>query len=491
MMKIERIERVCFASLILILFIPCIKAQIAFKPPSIPMWDTWIFEEEGVYHLFYLSKGDIGRAESVDMIHWSALPSIKIESEKGDWDEGGVRKTGCTVKVGDDYYITYGSNNPGTVVGLLISRDLKTWKRYEKNPVIFPEAPYKSETSDFRDLVTFYDTDQNVWDGYMFGIHGKTNRPSIVHLTSKNYKKWKFHEPAFISEDYTRENDGFVFLEVPDYFQMGDKHYLIFSSVRSRKEFTSGRRDASGTWYIVADKKEGPYSVPEEPLLLGYGHGRGDTYVGHTVTYKAQRLLYHQTWGDWGKICLGSPKLVHQNVDGTLELRFWKDLEKLQSKLLYEKQEIICKVSGEELRKWKQIQDLNAQDLVISCKVNLDKTSKAGIAWHVEGERAQGISFYPDENKLTIGEIQHITEHRANTIKNYVFDDFTKENLLEGDFDLRIMSREHMVEVYINDRLIFATSMLGLPQEGGIAWWSEEGEMSIKDLSVFEMEAIQ
>ena len=484
---------VCIALLVLFLCMQRITAQIAFIPPSIPMWDTWIFEEEGVYNLFYLSGGNIGRAKSFDMIHWSALPSIKIDSKKGDWDEGGARMTGCTVKLGNNYYITYGAslNNPGTNVGLLISKDMETWKRYEKNPIVSPQTPYKSDTDHFRDLVSFYDTDKNVWDGYMFGLHKETNRPSIAHLTSKNYKKWDFHEPIFISEDYTRYNDGFVFLEVPDYFQMGDKHYLVFSSVRSRKEFTSGRKDASGTWYIVADKKEGPYLVPEEPLLLGYGNGRKDTYVGHTVMYKAQRLLYHHTWGEGGKVCLGTPKLVHQNIDGTLELRFWKDLEKLQDKLLFENQEITFKVSKEESRKWEQLKDINAKDFVISCKVNLGKTQKAGITWHVEENKSKGIVFYPEKNKITIGEIQYTNELYANSIKNNILDDFTKENFLNGEFDLRIMSREHMVEVYVNDKLIFATSMIGSPQEGGIGYWSEEGEMIINNLSIFKMETMQ
>ena len=158
-LNIERLYKLSF--LIEIIFIGTfgIKAQIAFKPPSIPMWDTWISEEDGEYHLFYLSGGNLGRAMSTDMIHWEALPSIKIDAKKGDWDERGARMTGCTVKQGDTYYITYGSgpDGPGINAGILISKDLKSWNRYEKNPIVTAQYPYDSNTNHFRDLVSFYD----------------------------------------------------------------------------------------------------------------------------------------------------------------------------------------------------------------------------------------------------------------------------------------------------------------------------------------------
>ena len=487
-LSVAKFKKLSFLIAIILIGTFGINAQIAFKPPSIPMWDTWIYEEYGVYHLFYLSEGNLGRAMSTDMLHWDALPSIKLDAKKGDWDESGARMTGCTVKQGDTYYITYGSD---TNTGILISKDLKSWNRYEKNPIVTAQYPYDSNTNHFRDLVSFYDSENKIWDGYMFGIHKETGRPSIAHLTSKNYKKWKYKEPLFISDDYTRINKGFVFLEVPDYFQIGNKHYIVFSSVRSRKEFTSGRKDASGTWYIVADKKEGPYNVPDEPLLLGYGNGRTDTYVGHTISYNGQRLLYHHTWGEWDKVCLGTPKLVHQNSNGTLELRFWEDMEKLKSKLLFKKQKIDCKVSQEESRKWETLKDINVKDLVISCKVNIENTSKAGINWHVKGNKAQGICFYPNDNKITIGETQHITSLKSNTIKNIIFDDFTKEDLINGEFDLRILSRGHMVELYINNKWIFSTSMLGTPEEGGVGYWSDAGEMKIRDLKIFEIEPLK
>ncbi len=481
------------AIILTLLVIKChlIQAQIAFRPPSIPMWDTWIYEEDGDYHLFYLSGGNIGRAVSTDMIRWKALPTIKNMAEKGDWDQRGMAMTGNTVKHGNTYYMSYGSGTPGIRIGFLISKDLVNWKRYSKNPVLLPKTPYQEDTKHWRDLNAVYDEDKRQWNGYLFGIHEETTNPSIAYITSKNYLKWEYHEPLFISEKYSRHNNGFVYMEVPDVFKMGDKYYVIFSSVRSRKEFTSGRKDASGTWYLIGDNEGGPYRVPEEPLLLGYGHGRTDTYVGHTVMYKGQRLLYHHTWGSWGKVSLATPKLLHQNSDGTLELRYWKDLAKLEEQVLFEQAEITSKVNKEDSREWKMIEGITGKDMVITGKIKMG-TSQAGITWHITGQKAQGICFYPNKDKITIGEVEYISTTYAKTIKNNFFDDYRKKGLLDGEFDVRIMVRSHMVEVYISDQLIFATAMLNTPDEGGgVGFWNEEGELLIRNLKISKLESLE
>jgi beta-fructofuranosidase len=493
-MKPEKLKIVILTAAILLLYFPCARTQISFVPPSIPMWDTWIYEEDENYHLFYLSRGNIGRAVSTDMLRWKALPTIENTAKEGDWDEVGMIMTGSTFKLGDTYFMCYGSRlkgtGPGIKIGYLTSKDLVNWERYSDGPIVLPQPPYEVDTKHWRDLVPFYDPVEKIWDGYLFAVHAETERPSIAHLTTKDFSIWDYHEPIFIGEDYSRTNDGFVYLEVPDHFEMGGKFYIVFSSVRSRKEFTSGRKDASGTWYLMADNKEGPYKVPESPLLLGYGHGRADTYVGHTVTYKGQRLLYHHTWGSWDEVCLGTPKLVHQNADGTLELRFWKDLRQLEERLLHREDEIVCNVSEEESRKLEIIEQTKSKDIVISCRVNLENTSRAGIIWHSSSEKSQGITFYPLEHRITIGEVEHTSRLKAKTIWDHYVDDYTKEHLLDGEFDLRIMSRAHMAEVYINDKWIFTTSMLETPQEGEIGYWSDQGALVISDLHIFEMEGL-
>ena len=222
---------------------------IAYVSPEV-MWDTWLCQNGEDYHLFFLSKGNIGRAVSRDLIHWTHLPPIENMAGEGDWDETGMQLTGSVAKVGGRFYLCYGSGE-GTPIGLVVSDDLVEWKRYGDKPVL-PAAPPYAIGTHWRDLSAYYDKNNMRWNGYLFGIDGSTGNASLAHVSSEDYVTWTYHDPLFVSAPYTRTNDGFVYMEVPDYFPMGELHYMLFSSVRSRKRSTSGRRDASGTWYLTA-----------------------------------------------------------------------------------------------------------------------------------------------------------------------------------------------------------------------------------------------
>lgn len=90
------------------------------------MWDTWLYQDGKDYHLFFLSGGRIGRAVSQNLIDWKHLPPINNMAQEGDWDESGMRLTGCTVKHQDKYYMSYGSGE-GTPIARLNRRNLKIY----------------------------------------------------------------------------------------------------------------------------------------------------------------------------------------------------------------------------------------------------------------------------------------------------------------------------------------------------------------------------
>jgi len=365
------------------MMVPLSGAAILYQQPE-PMWDTWVYQEGEDYHLFFMSKGQIGRAISQDLIHWKHLPVIPNMAKPGDWDAKGM-KTGCTVKHDDTYYMSYGSG-PRSPIGFLVSKDLINWKRYGDNPVLTSQPPYRAGDH-WRDLSSYYDAKEQQWHGFLFGIHEKSSRPSIAHLTSEDYLHWQYHEPVFISEPYSRDNNGFVFLEVPDYFQMGEKHYILFSSVRSRKSDTSGRKDASGTWYLISTRREGPYQVPSRPLLLGSGRGRHDHYVGRTLTYKGKRLLYHHTWGD-GPVNWGTLKEVHQNQDGSLCLKYWSDLDLLATETLMKTDRFTLE-AVRDTRKLRMF-NIDASDIMVTCTLDLSKANAAALIWRSRSKTREG-----------------------------------------------------------------------------------------------------
>lgn len=462
-------------------------AGVVYQSPE-KMWDTWVLDNDGEYHLFFLSRdngiGNIGRAVSKDLIHWKHLPPIKNMAKKGDWDELGMMMTGCTVKHGNKYYLSYGARSEGTPIGLLESDDLVNWKRVG-DPVLTAKPPYHK--SHWRDLSPIWNKEKQQWDGYLFGIHAKTSRPAIACVTSKDFLKWEYQEPLFISEEYTRDNNGFVYLEVPDLFEMGGKYYVTFSSIRSRKNATSGRLDASGTWYIMADKKEGPYRVPKNPLLLGTGLGRYDHYVGRTIVHKGKRLMYHQNWGkqrvDWS-----TPKLVEQDENNELYLKYWPDLDVLKTKQLLKEDSISVK-SMPTMRFQEHEIKTKATDFMLTCNVHIKDAKSLSIFWR-RNEMPFGLKIEPATETFSIVQLHRVEKFNSNTYHTLLKDQYTNKNLFTDKMAVRILVRKGRSEVYINDRWVFNVGLKDIPATGDFSLLVDSGEAQVNDLEIHELEPL-
>ena len=439
------------------------RAGVVYQSPE-KMWDTWLFQDGDDYHLFFLSKGGLGRAVSKDIIHWKHLPKIENLAGEDDWDKDGMQKTGCTVKHNDKYYISYGANAKpeGTPIGLLVSDDLVNWKRVGE-PVLPIKAPYVSA---WRDLSSYWNNNKKEWDGYLFSMFGEEKLPSIVHVTSKDYLNWTYHKPLYVSEHYTRLNNGFVFLEVPDLLEIDGTHYIIFSSIRSRKQFTSGREDASGTWYIKANKKEGPYEVTENPLLLGTGMGRKDHYVGRTIIFKGQRLLYHQNWGDSKYVSWSTPKLLLKDKNNELYLKYWPALDTLKTKLLFEQKSFSIK-PDEGWRHEAQGIDIKASDFMLTCGIRIKDAKSFSIFWRMLTHKIKnkknnrfsldhktvkippyGLKIEPKKGAFSIVQLEPKLRFNGDTCHTYLKDKYINKELYSEKLQLRLMVRAGRSEIY-------------------------------------------
>ena len=99
------------------------------------MWDVWLYRHQGTYFLYYLAKephgGEFGFGESLDGVHWKALPPPTVVDAGVD---GGRRhgEVGAVEKIGDKYYMMFGhSTTEGTettetgAVGKLLCRRIR------------------------------------------------------------------------------------------------------------------------------------------------------------------------------------------------------------------------------------------------------------------------------------------------------------------------------------------------------------------------------
>lgn len=458
------------------------------------MWDTWIYQAGDAFHLFFLSGGDIGRAVSEDLIHWNHLPPIKNTAAVGDWDEAGMKMTGSVAKVGDVYYLCYGSGK-GTPIGLIRSEDLVTWERVGDHPIMPSGAPYDAGNA-WRDLTAYLDAETGVWNGYLYAIHGATGKPAIAHIRSQDYLTWSYHEPIYVTEEsYSRTNNGFVDLEVPDYFEMGDTLYMLFSSCSSRKNATSGRADAMGTWYIRKEAGKEAWELPQAPLLLGSGRGRMDNYVGRTVMYQGQMLLYHQTWGQ-GKVSWATPKLVSQDADGGLVLEYWPDLDGLVTGAAMANRGFSVQAPTDETA-FEPI-DTTIEDFMLTCTADVSHADSAALLWHVRPGStvvASGLHIDSRQNAVSIVEVRYLEQSvrrfNAKTYSRYLRDDYLFDTLDSGNLQIRIISRAHQVEIYIDDVWVFSMDMSDLPSSGQFGILCDSGQLHLSDVTISELEPLR
>jgi len=108
----------------------------------------------GVYHAYPnagLEEGPavIGLCWSDDLMHWEIdAPCLRPEGG-GDWENGGLYKP-CLVEHGGTWYLFYNAKTKNLPrerggawveqTGVATSSDLKTWHRYEQNPIV-PNGP--------------------------------------------------------------------------------------------------------------------------------------------------------------------------------------------------------------------------------------------------------------------------------------------------------------------------------------------------------------
>jgi len=237
----------------------------------------------GKYHMFYQYNpngafwGDMhwGHAVSADMVHWKHLPMALAPSPGGP-DKDGVF-SGCAVV--DDGGVTaiYTGVNPEVQCIATASGDLTSWRKFAGNPVI-KAPPAGLETTGFRD--------PSVWkegDTWMLalgsGFRGKGG--AVLLYESKDLRQWKYLHPLVTgrmkpggpSKDPV---DSGEMWECPDFFPLGEKHLLIYSTERFVK-------------YLLGDYEDRQL----RPYTAG-GIDFGSYYAARTMNNTGERRIL---WG--------------------------------------------------------------------------------------------------------------------------------------------------------------------------------------------------
>ncbi|MFC4767975.1 hypothetical protein [Effusibacillus consociatus] len=228
---------------------------IPYQPKGKFLWDFWVYEENGEYHLFYLQaplhpdphtrhrNSSVGHAVSKDLIHWQEKGTVLTASEDDKaWDSVSIW-TGCTVKKDDTYYMFYTARSKQDVaeggyvghtqrIGVATSKDLHQWEKYQGNPVLTADYRYYESAAEahnkhegWRDPYIVYDEEEDIYYAFITA-RDKAGDPKargcIARAKSKDLLHWEVLPPAVSPHTFTD-------MEVPFLHKHNGKWYMIFA----------------------------------------------------------------------------------------------------------------------------------------------------------------------------------------------------------------------------------------------------------------------
>jgi beta-fructofuranosidase len=279
------------------------------------VWDFWVAEDAGMFHLFYLQAprdledpdrrhwhASIGHAVSRDLLDWTVRPDALTASAGPSWDDLATW-TGSVIRHNDRWHLFYTgvSRAEGGLVqrvGLAVSDDLDTWERVpgpliECDPRWYDRLGsgwhdeawrdpwvFRAEDGSFHALIT-----ARTRSGRRF------DRGCIAHARSGDLLQWEVLPPI-------TSPGGFGQLEVPQMHRVGDDWCLVFCSDVETQ--SSDRRSAgvgTGTFYAMGASPFGPFDVASAKPLQADPRGSG--YAGRLIEHGGTQLMsWRRTGGD-------------------------------------------------------------------------------------------------------------------------------------------------------------------------------------------------
>ena len=251
------------------------------------VWDFWLaprLSADEPFHCYFLQAprsipdpemrhdlARIGHATSPNLIDWAYRGEILPLGGPGDWDDM-TQWTGSVVRDEGTAYLFYTGRTrteSGNVqrVGLALSEDLMTWRKFDGNPLVEAAAPWYvapaadgTRRSDCRDPWVIRHDGQWLMYYTASAADGPLDSRGVVGIAS--------------SHDLTTWSPGppvaapglFAEIEVPQVFPIGERWAMLFCT---GKHATIDGKQASwnGTHYFLGESPFGPFELAPEPLL--------------------------------------------------------------------------------------------------------------------------------------------------------------------------------------------------------------------------------
>ena len=316
----------------------------------------------------------------------------------------------------------------------------------------------------------------------------------VARVFSKDLARWELLPPISSPARY-------VDMEVPQYFELNDFHYLLFST--GTVIDTPSRVATRGTYYLVAESKEGPYEAPEDNLLIGSGEGRFDCYVGKVIFTGREWLLYHHIIGK--RTAFAAPKVVRQDAQGRLSLERWPGLDALCGETILSADSpgtVVNAQHGIPIGSWRRergrligdagptisgwLFDEPAEDCALRATLDVRESVRAGVLFrmaHVEEPRAgtRGLALCLDRKRNVI----QLCEAQIGSRRSVELTPLDNVYLPTGGLaEIEVFLRAEYVEIYWQKRPLFILNAAHYPLTGRMGFFADRGKTIVENVEV-------
>ncbi len=453
------------------------------KDPNGPLY--W----QGKYHLFYQnnpyevedSNMHWGHAMSEDLVHWTDLP-VALSPTPGGPDRDGCWSGPIVIVDGVPTAVYYG--NPA---GICIARghpadlSLVHWEKFEGNPII-PPPPAGSPWRPFDPCVWKFG---NLWH---LICGGRTERGDTAFLlTSTDFINWEYQHEFYESKRSWTEVDEDC--AVPDFFSIGDKHMLVFSSHKHGAQYYLGT-------YSPSEKKFHPeqHSRLNHNPTIGVTMESGNYLAPATLEAPdGRRILFSwigegrqfsvQKASGWCGI-MAIPRVLSLTGSGALRMEPIAEIDKLRRR--HRRVSEIVVPPGEEIG----LEGIGNDVLEISAVIEALSAHECGFAFRYSSDSAEQtlVSFSVTERRIKVDV--------SRSSQNPDVVDFEEQAapLELGDNEplrLRIFLDRSVIEVFANDRSCLAKRIYPSQFDCvNVAFFARGGSAKLVSLDAWDMEPI-